>query len=238
MQWLILVQGYISSKSKETKFFISVLKLITLEDFYAWWIHSACRHLVQISYASSFGKNPVLHVLRLLRKCKRDFTIYCWPVTLRRAAPTLGVSLQLPSRDMFPFSESLRSSQVFKHLRKIAKIKRGTIREAGKREKCVWRHSRGWREFVSVVPSAARETAKLMKLTLTPSLVMHSVLAEVMALQGTKSSCRSPLFFADHCLVEGQSLLRPGAFLRDIHFPPFFERDERALREGNPGQTG
>lgn len=56
MQWLILVQGYISSKSKETKFFISVLKLITLEDFYAWWIHSACRHLVQISYASSFGK--------------------------------------------------------------------------------------------------------------------------------------------------------------------------------------
>lgn len=35
MQWLILVQGYISSKSKETKFFISVLKLITLEDFYA-----------------------------------------------------------------------------------------------------------------------------------------------------------------------------------------------------------
>lgn len=76
-------------------------------------------------------------------------------------------------------------------------------------------------------PAAARATAELMKLTLTPSLVMHPVLAEVMAVSETLR--RSLLGFADHCLVEGQSP-RPVAFLRDIPSPPVSERGERELR--------
>lgn len=84
-------------------------------------------------------------------------------------------------------------------------------------------------------PAAARATAELMKLTLTPSLVMHPVLAEVMAVVETLR--RSLLGFADHCLVEGQSP-RPVAFLRDIPSPPVSEsRKGRAgVTKGNPGQ--